>query len=123
MSRSGRLIAVSARYRSSQSQCHTRPSRRDFLIRGPTIDDAPVVQRHIVDPVGRHRTTVPYDVHMGTKYRKHATCDLVRRTRSNHAVAVHRVRVEMLHQETAARITGAADEDAAPQDRLPEAPN
>src|SRR5665213_762768 len=91
-----------------------RAVRGDLLLGDPAIDDAPIVEHHVVDAVGRDRATIPHDINMSAVHGEDAAGDLVRRARRDLTVAIDSVCFQASHGEPPALVAGAAHKDAAP---------
>jgi len=96
--------------------------RGDFLLGNPAIDESPVVQHHVVHPVGRHGTKVAHDVDSGAVYGENAAADLVRRPGRDLRIAVDRIGLQVRYQEASSLVARTADEDSAAQHRSANAP-
>src|SRR5579864_7500050 len=94
-----------------------RAIRGDFCVGGPAIDDAPIVEHHVVDAIGYDRASIAHDINMSAVNREDAAGDLVRRAGCDPAIAVDRIGLQTPHVEPTTLVAGAADKDAAAANR------
>ncbi|CAN5203786.1 hypothetical protein BH10PSE11_BH10PSE11_15290 [soil metagenome] len=87
--------------------------RRDFRLGGPAIDDAPIVEHHVVDAVGHDRPAISDDIDVRTIDGKDATSDLVSGAGRNSAVAVNRIGLQTAHVQPAGLVAAAAHKNPA----------
>jgi hypothetical protein len=94
--------------------------RRDFFLRDPPFDNAPVVETHVVRSAGDHRAVIDHSIDIRAMHHENTAGDLVGSARWNPTVSIKRLGFEPLDVQTSASITGTAYKDSATADRFAE---
>ena len=94
-----------------------------FFFGHPPVNDAPVVERHIINAVRHDGSTIRDAVDVCAVDDENAARELIRRPWRNPPIHVDLFGFESPHIETPAIVACAAHEDAASHDGRAEAPN
>jgi len=90
---------------------------------GPSVNNSPVIKRHVVRAVRHNRTVVNDGIDEGAINCEYAARDLIRRACGDLSVHIDGFGFEALHVNTPTSVAGAANEYAASKDRSAETPD